>query len=280
VFYFQTMFQQALNSIDSFSITSGVVGIAETILLLSFLYSAYQAFAMGGDVRALAVSGAKYLALGLVFVSYGTVFRDVNSAFNSVAMSISNSVGAGDLFSNWMTQLGQYWNNNGNQSLWSLIGGFAASLSGFLDALLIIVAYLIFPIAYALFALFYSLYGSILYVTGPLVLALLPAYGMGQLARTYLVNLLIFHAWGLVYAIIGALTVAINMNSVQAVLNSGGVAGFFQNASADLLLALASILFSVAIAFIPYLASRIVRGDIGSTVIMVVKSLPSPEKWG
>ena len=107
------------------------------------------------------------------------------------------------------------------------------------------------------------------------MLALLPAYGMGQLARTYLVNLLIFQAWGLVYAIIGALTVAINMNSVQAVLNSGGVAGFFQNASADLLLALASILFSVAIAFIPYLASRIVRGDIGSTVVMLVKSLPS-----
>jgi len=260
MFYFQTMFQQALDSIDSFSITSGVVGVAETILLLSFLYSAYQAFAMGGDVRALAVSGAKYLALGLVFASYGTAFRDVNSAFNSVAQSISNSVGAGDLFSNWMTQLGQYWSTNGNQSLWSLIGGIAASLSGLLDALLIIVAYMIFPITYALFALFYSLYGSILYVTGPFVLALLPAYGMGQLARTYLVNLLIFQAWGLVYAIIGALTVAINMNSVQAVRNSGGVAGFFQNASADLLLALASILFSVAIAFIPYLASRRVAG--------------------
>ncbi len=280
MFYFQTMFLQALNSIDSFSITSGIVGIAETILLLSFLYSSYQSFAMGGDVRALAVSGAKYLALGLVFASYGTVFRDVNSAFNSVAMSISNSVGAGDLFSNWMTQLGQYWSTNGNQSLWSLIGGFAASLSGFLDALLIIVAYLLFPITYALFALFYSLYGSILYVTGPLVLALLPAYGMGQLARTYLINMLIFQAWGLVYAIIGALTVAINMNSVQAVLNSGGVGGFFQNASADLLLALASILFSIAIAFIPYLASRIVRGDIGTTAMMVVRSLPIPTKWG
>jgi hypothetical protein len=280
MFYFQSMFQQALNSIDSFSITSGIVGIAETILLLSFLYSAYQSFAMGGDVRALAISGAKYLALGLVFTSYGTVFRDVNSAFNSVAMSISNSVGAGDLFSNWMTQLGQYWTTNGNQSLWSLVGGFAASLSGFLDALLIIVAYILFPITYALFALFYSLYGSILYVTGPFVLALLPAYGMGQLARTYLINLLIFQAWGLVYAIIGALTVAINMNSVQAVLNSGGVGGFFKNASADLLLALASILFSIAIAFIPYLASRIVRGDIGSTAMMVVRSLPSPTKWG
>jgi len=279
MFYFQTMFRQALNSIDSFSITSGVVGIAQTILLLSFLYSAYQAFAMGGDVRALAVSGAKYLALGLVFAAYGTVFRDVNSAFNSVAMSISNSVGVGDLFSNWMTQLGQYWSTNGNQSLWSLVGGFAASLSGLLDVLLIIVAYILFPITYALFALFYSLYGSILYVTGPFVLALLPAYGMGQLARTYLVNLLIFQAWGLVYAIIGALTVAINMNSVQAVLNSSGVAGFFQNASADLLLALASVLFAVAIAFIPYLASRIVRGEVGSSVVMMMRAhLPHKSK--
>jgi hypothetical protein len=271
MFYFQTMFQQALGSIDSFNITSGVVGIAGTILLLSFLYSAYQAFAIGGDVRSLAISGAKYLALGLVFAVYGTVFRDVNSAFNSVAMSISNSVGAGDLFSNWMSQLGQYWSQNGNPSLWSLVGG---GISGLLDSLLIIVAYLIFPITYAVFALFYSLYGSILYVTGPLVLALLPAYGMGDLARTYLVNLLIFQAWGLVYAIIGALTVAINMNSVQAVLSSGGVGGFFQNASADLLLALASIIFSVAIAFIPHLASRIVRGDVGSSVLMMMR-LPS-----
>ena len=76
MFYFQTTFLQALNSIDSFNITSGVVGVAESILLLSFLYSAYQAFAAGGDVRALAISGTKYLVLGLVFATYGTVFRD------------------------------------------------------------------------------------------------------------------------------------------------------------------------------------------------------------
>jgi len=62
------------------------------------------------------------------------------------------------------------------------------------------------------------------------------------------------------------------MNSVQAVLNSSGVAGFFQNASADLLLALASVLFAVAIAFIPYLASRIVRGEVGSSVVMIMRA--------
>jgi hypothetical protein len=177
------------------------------------------------------VSGTKYLVLGLVFAAYGTVFRDVNSAFNSLAMSIDKLVGAGDLFSSWMSQLGQYWSQNGNQSLWSVIGG---GISGLLDALLIVVAYLLFPITYALFAFFYSLYGSILYVCGPLVLALLPAYGMGQLARTYLVNLLIFQAWGLIYAIIAVLTFAINAQSLNNVLNAGSVGGFFKGAGQDL----------------------------------------------
>ena len=38
-------------------------------------------------------------------------------------------------------------------------------------------------------AFFYSMYGAMLYVFGPLVLALYPAFGIGQLARTYMVNL-------------------------------------------------------------------------------------------
>jgi hypothetical protein len=273
MFYFQQMFLNALDGIDSHNITSGVVGIASTILIVSFLYGAYQAFANGGDVRALGISGIKYLLLGLVFASYGTVFRDVNSMFNSVAHSITSFVSAPDMFSDWMTQLESYWSTNGTQSLWSIIGGVGASLSGLLDALLIIVAYILMPITYALFALFYSLYGSVLYVTGPFVLALLPANGVGQLARTYLVNMLIFQAWGLLYAIFSALAVVLNVNSVSNVLSSGGVAGFFQNASQDLLLALASILFSISIALIPFMASRIIKGDVGGTIFVMLRSV-------
>jgi len=66
-----------------------------TILLLSFLYSAYQAFASGGDVPDAGDFGIKYLILGLVFANYGTVFRDVNGMFNSVANFIYNSTGVG-----------------------------------------------------------------------------------------------------------------------------------------------------------------------------------------
>ena len=269
MFYFQSMFMNALNGIDSQNITAGIVQIANTILIVSFLYAAYQSFASGGDVRALGIAGIKYLLLGLVFANYGAIFRDVNSMFNSVAQSITNLASATDMFSNWMTQLQTYWTANGTQSLWSTIGG---SVSGFLDALLILVAFILMPISYALFALFYSLYGSVLYVTGPLVLALLPSNSVGQLARTYLVNMLVFQAWGLLYAIFSALMVVLNVNSVNNVLNSGGVAGFFQNASQDLLLALASILFSICIAFIPFMASRIVKGDMGSTVLVLLRS--------
>jgi len=269
MFYFQSMFMNALNGIDGQNITAGVVGIANTILIVSFLYAAYQSFAAGGDVRALGIAGIKYLILGLVFANYGAIFRDVNSMFNSVAQSIANLTSAPDMVSNWMTQMQTYWAANGNQSLWSAIGGTA---SGILDILLILVAYILLPITYALFALFYSLYGSVLYVTGPLVLALLPSNTVGQLARTYLVNMLVFQAWGLLYAIFSALMVALNVNSVSNVLNSSGVGGFFQNASQDLLLALASILFSICIAFIPFMASRVVKGDVGGTVLVLLRS--------
>ena len=40
--------------------------------------------------------------------------------------------------------------------------------------LITLVGYLILPFTYTLFTLFYALYGSILYVVGPFVLALIP----------------------------------------------------------------------------------------------------------
>ena len=116
------------------------------------------------------------------------------------------------------------------------------------------------------------LYGSILYVVGPFVLALYPAFGFGQLARTYLVNLMIFNAWGLLYSIFGALMVAINMNSVNAVLASDNFVGAFNGVTGSLLLGLASILLSLCIALIPFLARRIVEGDVGATMWSVAST--------
>ena len=89
---------------------------------------------------------------------------------------------------------------------------------------------------------------------------------MGQLSRTYFVNLMIFQSWGLLYAILQVLITALQMNSVNAVLGGNGVLNAFVGSSQMILLGAVSVLFSIAIALIPFLASRLVRGDVGSTV--------------
>ena len=270
MFYFEQLFQTALNGIDSANVTGAVLGVAGTILLLSFLYSAYEAFAAGGDIRMLAISGVKYLILALVFANYGAVFRDVNGMFNSVANVIYSSTGVGDLFANWMNQLSQYWQANGSTSLWNLVTGLA---SGVISLMLILSAFVIFPISYLIFTVFYAMYGSVLYVSGPFVLALLPTRGLGQLSRTYLVNLMTFEAWGLIYAIIQVLMSAVNLSSINAVLGANGVLNSFVGSSEMMLLALTASIFSLSIALIPFIASRIVRGDVGSTVLALVGTM-------
>jgi hypothetical protein len=263
-FYFEQLLSTALGGIDSSNIMTSVLAVAASILLMSFLYSAYEAFAGGGDVRVLAAAGGKYLLLGLIFATYGTVFRDLIGMFSSVADFIYSSTGVGDLFSNWLNQLSSYAGTNGWSSMWGLISG---GISGFLSMIIIMAGFIIYPLSYLLFTVFYALYGSILYVVGPFVLALLPSRSLGVLARTYAVNLMIFGAWSIVYAIIQVLMSAINLNSIDSVLNANGVLNSFIGSGSMILLALVSVLFSICIAFIPYFASRIVRGEVGTTML-------------
>src|SRR5882762_4803088 len=249
-----------------------VLELAGSLLVLSFLYGAYQAFAAGGDVRRLAVAGIEYLVLGLVFANYSAIFRSVNGMFNSVADFVYNASGVGDVFQKWLNQLSSYVGQNGFSSLWGLVSG---GISGFLTTFIILSGLILFPISYALFSLFYAMYGSVLYVTGPFVLSLFPSRSMGQLARTYLVNLMIFQAWGLIYAVLQVLMSAVNLGSMNAVLNANGVLNSFIGSSQMMLLALASVLFSISIALIPLIASRIVGGDVGSTMMTMVGAMTS-----
>jgi hypothetical protein len=247
------------------------VQVAQYVLLASLLFGVYEAWARGGDTHYLGATAIRFFAIGLVLINYGSAFRDVNGMFNGVANFIDTSTAGGiDVFGRWMNDLSAYWsNNNGIQALWGLITG---AFSGVLESLLLLVGYIVFPITYAIFSLLYALYGSILYVVGPFVLALYPAFGFGQLARTYLVNLMIFNAWGLLYSIFGALMAAINMNSVSGVLSSGNFVGAFNGVTGSLLLGLASILLSLCIALIPFLAKRIVEGDVGHTMTTIART--------
>jgi hypothetical protein len=264
-FYFEQVLQTALNGIDQ-NVTGPVLQIAGVILILSLLYAVYEAYSNGGDVRALGVAGIKYLVLGLVFLNYQSAFRSVNGMFNSVADFIYNTNGIGDVIQSWLNSVSAYIGQQGLSSFWTLVTG---ALSGLLDVLLILVGLIILPVSYTLFTLAYAMYGSILYLVGPFVLALWPSRFMGQLSRTYFVNLMIFQSWGLLYAILQVLITALQMNSINSVLNGNGVLNAFVGSSQMVLLGAVSILFSIAIALIPFIASRIVRGEVGNTVFAV-----------
>ncbi len=266
-FYFEQLLQTGLNGIDQQGITAAVLQIAGVILILSLLWSVYEAYSNGGDVRLLGVAAVKYLVLGLVFLNYQSAFRAVNSMFNGVADGIYNLSGGLDAVQVLVNSLSQAWRSNPNwfSSLWNLVtGGVSAIVAG----LITLIGYLILPFTYTLFTLFYALYGSILYVVGPFVLALMPSRGLGQLGRTYFVNMMIFQCWGLLYAILQSLMSALQITNPMQF--NGSFLQAFVGSSQMIVMSVASVLLSIMVALIPFIASRIVRGDIGSTLMTVI----------
>ena len=63
-FYFEQLLQTGLNGIDQQGITAAVLQIAEVILILSLLWSVYEAYSNGGDVRLLGVRGRQVFGAG------------------------------------------------------------------------------------------------------------------------------------------------------------------------------------------------------------------------
>src|SRR5215469_5184398 len=266
-FYFEQLLQNGLNGIDQQGITGAVLHIASVILILSLLWAVYEAYSSGGDVRALGLAGVKYLVLGLVFLNYQSAFRAVNGMFNGVADGIYYLSGGVDVIKAWGNSLSQAWQTNPSwfSSLWNMVtGGVSAIVAG----LITLIGYLLLPITYTLFTLFYALYGSVLYVVGPFVLALMPSRALGQIGRSFFTNMMIFQCWGLLYAILQSLMSALQITNPMQF--SGSFLQAFVGSSQMIVMSVASVLLSIMIALIPFIASRIVRGDIGSTLMTVI----------
>lgn len=268
MFYFQQLLNTAMGGIDATSIIPTVTNIAFAILLVGFLIGLYQAALRGGDLQALAVTAIKYLVVAMIIANWASAFRDVNGSFNAVANFIGSTSGAGDMFLNWMTQLQQQTTTNPGLTFWDLINGDPA---GTITVLLLLVAYVLYALAIIIFCFFYTLFGSVLYVLGPLVIALIPISGIGQLGKTYAVNLMIWNAWGILYAVFGAMITAIHFNQVNDVLGNGFL-GFLKGVPDSLMLGLVSVFYALAIALVPFIAKRIISGDVGSTALTLVRA--------
>lgn len=268
MFYFQKLLTQGLSGIDGTNMLATVTTIAYTILLIGFMVSLYQAAMRGGDVQSLGVAAIKYVVVAIILANWTTVFHDINNACNQLAQYIASTSSAGDMFSSWMAQLKQQFEQNTFSSLWKLIIGSPAAL---ITVLLIIAAYLIFAVAVVVFGFFYTLYGCVLYVIGPVVLALLPIVGIGGLGTNFATNLFIWNSWGILYALFGCLITAIHLNDVNTIF-SNGFAGFFVGTVDSLVLGIVSIFYAVAILLIPKIAKSIIAGDVGVTMYTLARA--------
>jgi hypothetical protein len=268
VFYFEKLLNMAMAGIDSTSVIPTITNIAFGILLVCFLVGLYQSALRGGDLQSLAIAAIKYLVVAMIVANWASVFRDISGSFNAIANFIGNSSGAGDMFLSWMSQLQQQATSNPGLTFWDMITGDPA---GTITVLLLIVAYLLYALAMIIFCFFYTLYGAVLYVLGPLVLALIPVAGVGQVGKSYGINFMIWNAWGVLYAIFGALITAIQVNRVNDILGHGFL-GFLVSVPDSLMLGLVSIFYALAIAVIPFIAKRVISGDVGSTAFALVRA--------
>jgi hypothetical protein len=264
---FERFLTQSLSGIDSTSITSGMQSVAYVVLLVGFLWQVYQAALHGGDVRGLGTNLIKYVATALVIMNYSSVFSTLNQGFVNAGNWISNASGAGNLFDNWKNDIQTQFNQDATQQLWALISG---GLPGLIDGLLIIVAYILYPVVIAIFGFFYIFYGSILYIFGPIVIALLPLNAGSRIAKSYIENVFIWNAWPILYGGFGALLSAVQMGQVGQMLNQDSFLGGLGNLEGSFLIGLASIIYSLAIAIIPFIAKRIVSGDVGATATAMI----------
>jgi hypothetical protein len=264
---FERFLTQAVAGINSTSITSGMQNAAYAVLLIGFLWQVYQSALHGGDVRGLGTSLVKYAVSALVVMNYSAIFTAVNQGFVNAGNWISNASGAGNLFENWASDLQTQYNQAGIQQMWGLITG---SIAGLLDAILILVAYIMYPIVIVIFGFFYIFYGSVLYIFGPFVIALMPLGATNRIAKAYVENVFIWNAWPILYGGFGALLSAVQMGQVGQMLNQNNFLGGLGNIEGSFLIGIASIIFSLAIAIIPFIAKRIVSGDVGSTTAAMV----------
>lgn len=263
---FERFLTQAVSGIDSTSITSGMQNVAYVVLLVGFLWQVYQSALRGGDVRGLGTGLIKYVVTALVVMNYGTVFTTINQGFVNAGNWVSNASG-GNVFQNWANDLQTQYNQAGFQQMWGLITG---SIAGLIDGLLILIAYILYPIVIVIFGFFYIFYGSILYIFGPIVIALMPLGGANRLAKSYIENIFVWNAWPILYGGFGALLTAVQMGQVGQMLNQNDFLGGLGNLEGSFLIGIVSIVYSLAIAVIPFIAKRIVSGDVGSTAVAMV----------
>ena len=280
IFEFQTMLTSAVNGISG-SLLGTEQGVAYVLMTICLVLGIYEAYTRGGDLRSLAGTLLKYTVAAFLIGNWTAFFSDLYSGFNQLASAIDGSYGAVDLAKDWTAQLDNLFKLHGYQSIFTAIPWTPSALVTLVE---IALAYIIYPIAVQIFALIYTFWGTCLFAMGPFVLALAPSSLVNSLTKYYALNLGVWNAWSIIYAVFGCLITAIHANDVNAILN--GDLGSFglgptMGATGPLdggieTIGLISIMYAICILLIPMVAAFILRGQfsaVGAGISLAVSRI-------
>ena len=256
-----------------------VQSVAYVVMTICLVLGIYEAYVKGGDIRSLATTFLKYAVAAFVIGYWSNFFSDLFAGFNQMAGAIDSSYGAGDLAQNWLNGLKAAWTSQGYDSIFN---GIAFSPSAIFTMIEIALAYLIYPFAVQIFALIYTFWGSCLFAMGPLVIALAPSAIVNSLTKYYVLNLSIWNAWTVIYAVFACLITAVHGNDVNAVMNGSLTA--FTLASQGIgpvgggieMIGLISIIYAICILLIPMVAAFVLRGQfsaVGAGLAMAISKV-------
>jgi hypothetical protein len=248
-------------------------------MTISLVLGIYEAFVKGGDIRSLAGTFLKYAVAAFVIGYWSSFFSDLFTGFNQIANTIDSSYGGLDLLKSWETQLQHLFQANGYNKLFASIPWTPSALVTLIE---ISLAYIIYPIAVQIFALIYTFWGSCLFAMGPFVIALAPSSMINSLTKYYALNLGVWNAWSIIYAVFGCLITAIHGNDVNAIVAGNmGSFGFGDATFGSLdggveMIGLISIIYAICILLIPMVAAFILRGQfsaVGAGLAMAVSKV-------
>jgi len=98
----------------------------------------------------------------------------------------------------------------------------------------------------------------------------MPLGATNRIAKAYVENLFIWNSWPILYGGFGALLGAVQMGQIGQMLSQNSFLGGLGNLEGSILIGIASIIYSLAIAVIPFIAKRIISGDVGSTASALI----------
>ena len=263
IFQFQSMITAVVNGISA-SMLGSIQTVAYILMTICLALGIFEAYIKGGDLRSLAATFLKYLVAAFVIGYWNNFFTDTFTGFNSIARAIDNSTGGFDLIQSWGQGLLNLFTQKGYDGMMKAIPWTPGALLTLVELAL---AYIIYPICTQIFTIIYTFWGSCLFAVGPFVIALAPSSVVNSLSKYFTLNLVVWNAWTVLYAIFGCLISAIHMNDVQTVANgNAGAIGFGVPMGGPLdggieAIGLISIIYAVLILLIPVVAAFVLRGQ-------------------